>query len=224
MQETIGAAILLMGLALIVVGHVWLLALAIRTSLLWGILGILTLTVGLLAFGATHFRTSKRPLLLVLIGLLLGAVPFAYGRVYEILYGLGERERVIDGERHLVLTGWDRDGYDILSSKKDLVVLEMGNRDVTDSTLEWLRALPDLRELTLNDSSITDAGLATLRELPSLESLRLARTKISKDGLAKFLDAPPPKLKELDVSGNNIPTSTLRKWKNGDPEHRRYVN
>ncbi|NCX98127.1 MAG: hypothetical protein EBX35_06035, partial [Planctomycetia bacterium] len=142
------------------------------------------------------------------------------------IVGLGERERVIDGARALNLTGWDRDGYAILAEKPDVAILEMGNPDVTDETLELLVGLPQLRELTLNDSAVSDEGLATLARLPALETLRIARTKVTPEGLRRFLDAPPRKLSQIDVSGNGIPATILRQWKNaaGDTGERRYVN
>ena len=38
-------------------------------------------------------------------GIVIGAIPFAADHAYEFVFGLGERERVIDGERYLTLTG-----------------------------------------------------------------------------------------------------------------------
>ncbi len=88
------------------------------------------------------------------------------------------------------------------------------------------------------DSRITDDGLSKLRELKQLESLRIARTGVTPEGVSAFLAGAPPTFREIDVTGNNIPTSILRKWKNAaamgddappgegkaaDPE-RRYVN
>ena len=175
-------------------------------------------------------RQLLPPLVLLMTGLVLGALPLAVQRISLAIVGLGERERWIDGDRAVILTGWDRGGYDLLLDKPDIVILEMGNPDVTDTTLAVLKRLPRLRELTLNDSSVTDAGLATLAGLPALETLRLARTRITPEGLRRFLDAPPPRLSRLDVSGNGIPTGILRQWKNAalPPENggseRRYVN
>ena len=134
---------------------------------------------------------------------------------------------MIDGERALVLTGWDRQDYAVLAEKRDVAILEMGNPDVNDATLGLLADLPKLRELTLNDTAITDTGLAALARLPSLETLRIARTKITPEGVERFLESPPPRLRQLDVSGNGIPTGVLRRWKNAasDAEgERQYVN
>lgn len=172
-----------------------------------------------------NVRRFVAPALLVAGGLVVGAAPFAYQHLYLAIVGLGERERVIDGQRYLNLTGWDREGYRILAERPDVVVLEMGNPDVTDATLALLTDLPRLRELTLNDSAVTDNGLATLARLPALETLRLARTKITADGLRTFLEVPPPRLVQIDVSGLGIPATILREWKNAGPERiRRYVH
>ncbi len=225
MSEVVGVGLLFGGLFLLVVGLLWLIIQAYRSSgILLAVLLVLTTPLGPLIYGLIHFRKSMRPLLLILAGLFVGAVPFAFSHGLELLMGLGERERILAGERHLVLTGWDRPDYSILSSRSDVVVLEMGNPNVNDETLKLLLPLTKLRELTLNDSVISDEGLKLLRQLPALESLRVARTKITKEGVSDFLTDPPAKLKELDVSGNSIPASALRKWKNQEPETRRYVN
>ena len=72
------------------------------------------------------------------------------------------------------------------------------------------------------------SGLATLARLPQLETLRIARTGVTPDGLRRFLDSPPRRLRQLDVSGNGIPTAILRQWKNAAVQaeggERRYVN
>jgi hypothetical protein len=209
MSEQIGAVLVFAGLLASTVGLFWALGRGLAV-----------------VFGRRQARQLLVPLVLLGGGLVVGAVPFAYQHVYLRIVGLGERERVLDGERALNLTGWDRDGYAILAQKSDVAILEMGNPDVTDETLELLASLPNLRELTLNDTAVTDAGLATLARLPALETLRIARTKITPEGLRRFLDAPPRRLFQLDVSGNGIPTTILRQWKNaaGDTGERRYVN
>lgn len=210
MSEQIGVVFLLAGLAAVGAGGLW--------GLVRG-LGV--------AVRGRPWRRLLAPLALAGLGLVVAAAPLVTQRVWLAVVGLAERERVIDGERALNLTGWDGKGYGILASKPDVAILEMGNPDVTDDTLELLASLPRLRELTLNDTAITDAGLATLARLPNLESLRLARTKITAEGLQRFLDAPPPNLRQLDVSGNEVPTAILRRWKNAAADlgvERRYVN
>jgi hypothetical protein len=209
MSEQVGVVLILAGLGMATVGLAW--------SLVRGLA---------VAFGRRQARRLLVPLALLGGGLVVGAVPFAAQTVYLRLVGLGERERVIDGARAVTLTGWDRDDYSILATKPDVVILEMGNPDVTDQTLELLADHAALRELTLNDSDVSDAGLATLARLPALETLRIARTRVTPEGLRRFLDAPPPNLRQIDVSGNDIPTAILRQWKNAasPTEERRYVH
>jgi hypothetical protein len=173
------------------------------------------------------FRRMLAPVVLVGIGLLVGAVPLAAQRVYLALVGLGPRQRVLAEGRVLNLTGWDRGDYSLIAMRPDVAILEIGNADVDDDTLDLLAALPQLRELTLNDSAITDTGLAKLSRLPKLETLRIARTQVTSEGVRRFLDAPPPQLRQIDVSGNDVPTAILRRWKNASGDtggERRYVN
>lgn len=217
MSEQVGAVLVFLGLFLVVSGGLVLLGRGLRVL-----------------FGRVERRRLLGPLLLLTAGLVIGAVPFVAQRAWMAFVGLGERERIVDGRKALVLTGWDRPDYSILASKRDVEILEMGNADVDDATLGLLEGMERLRELTLNDSRIGDAGLAALRGLPELTSLRIARTAVTADGVAAFLAEPPPKLREIDVSGNAIPTSILRKWKNAGRSEgesgetvaleRRYVN
>lgn len=210
MSEQIGVVFLFAGLAAVAVGGFW--------GLFRGL--------GVVARGRP-WRRLLAPLALAGLGLVVGLAPLVTQRVWLAVVGLAERERVIDGERVLNLTGWDGKGYGILATKPDVAILEMGNPDVTDETLNMLATLPELRELTLNDTAVTDAGLATLARLPRLESLRIARTRITPEGVRRFLDAPPPRLRQIDVSGNEVPTAILRHWKNAAADsgvERRYVN
>ncbi len=209
MSEQIGVVLIFAGLLAATVGFVWLVGRGLVVLL-----------------GRREARALLVPLALFGGGLVLGATPFVYQRAYQAIVGFGERERVIEGERAIVLTDWDRDDYGLLAERPDTVILEMGNPDVTDETLERLLEMPRLRELTLNDSQVSDAGLAILARLPALEALRLARTKVTPEGLERFLESPPENLRMIDVSGNGIPTRILRAWKNAAPdgEERRYVN
>jgi hypothetical protein len=210
MSEYLGATLIFTGLAASVAG------------LVWG--GICLVAVFL------RRRRGRRLLLpaaLVAAGLVIGALPVAYQHVYLSIVGFGERERVVDGERMITLTGWDRDDYSLLAERRDVVVLEMGNRDVTDETLELLAGCDRLRELTLSDSRISDAGLTLVARLPALESLRIARTGVTAEGVRRLLEAAP-RLERLDVTGVEIPGAILRDWKNAAAggvanRERRYV-
>jgi hypothetical protein len=93
MNEIIGAALIFLGLLLASAG--------------------LLLLVGRGLAVPVRRRTVRQllqPLLLLTVGLVVGAVPFAFEHAYLAIVGLGERERVIGGERALNLTGWDPRG------------------------------------------------------------------------------------------------------------------
>ncbi|MEJ7590208.1 MAG: hypothetical protein WKF77_01530 [Planctomycetaceae bacterium] len=137
MYELFGVFVILLGALLLFVGTLWLIRNAYRSRPCLAVLLAVTAFLGTpLIYGLICFRQNKRPLMLVLAGMIIGAIPFAAEHAYEFVFGLGERERVIDGERYLTLTGWDRKDYaTVLSRKRDVAVLELGNSDVTDETL-----------------------------------------------------------------------------------------
>lgn len=220
MSEQIGFVLVLFGLLLSTVGVLWLLVRILG-------LGLNRVT----GRPSAARRRLMNPAIMLGAGLVIGAAPFAWQRAHLAFHGLAERERIVDGERALTLTGWDRSDYSIVATRPDVAILEMSNPDVTDETLAVLRDLPRLKELSLDDSAVTDRGLAALSGLASLESLRVARTKITPEGVAAFLASPPPKLRQIDVSGNGIPSEILRAWKEAGTGHspntqggRRYVN
>jgi hypothetical protein len=53
---------------------------------------------------------------------------------------LGPSEKVVDGELHLTLTGWDQGGCGFLQHRLQAVVLQMANPDVSDATLSFCGA------------------------------------------------------------------------------------
>ena len=79
-------------------------------------------------------------------------------------------EKIVDGQRHLTLTGWDRKDYSILKLKPDVVVLQMANPDVTDESLESLQEMKALQELDLSGTQVTDAGSRSSRTFPPCRS------------------------------------------------------
>lgn len=166
------------------------------------------------------FRTKKLlyPILLGLVGVVVVLSPVMYTRMVSTI-DLGERERIVDGELHLTLTGWDRKGYDLLATKPDIVVLQMANPDVTDATLLFLKGQGKLRELDLSGSQVTDKGLVPLAELKALHTLRLRGTKISDGGL-KQLFAALPNLQRLNVQDTEISSTVLDAWKAEKPGRR----
>jgi hypothetical protein len=164
-----------------------------------------------------RFRPGVILLLLVVLSLAVAAAPALY--TLYVPLNLGEREKTVDGHPELTLTGWDRKDYSILKLKPNVVVLHMANPDVTDETLELLKAMTLLEELDLSDTQVSDAGLKLINDLPALARLFLARTKISDEGFRNALFAKDS-LMRLDVTGTQVSRETLQSWRSAKPGRR----
>lgn len=173
--------------------------------------GLAIAGVGLLWLPA-RIKRPKVPLLLLLIGLLLAATPSALSRLFPI--SLDERDKMVGNERHITLTGWDQKDYGILRDRKDAVVLQMGNPDVTDSTLEFIKDFQKLKQLDLNDTKVTDKGLAIVGQLPNLDTLYLERTGVTDAGIKEHLVAHPT-LRVLFVRGTKVGKDVADEFKAG---------
>lgn len=192
---------------------IWMLILAFRSSIWWGI-GVLLLApvVGLI-FLVTHWKDARWPFLISFLGGLFLAFPPGYGLYHRLQpIDLGPLERMVDGEMHITLTGWDQDDYSVLKDKKDVVVLQMANADVTDDTLKFLKGMNNLKKLDLSHTKITDNGLKYLKGLPSLEFLYLKNTAITVDGFKEYL-MPMTTLRGLDLTGTAVSRETSQEWK-----------
>ncbi len=207
---------ILSGIAILVASYLWLLVEAFRTRWTWGVSCLLFPPL-LFIFAVRFAPRTWKPSLIMALGVCLAAFPPLYTRFAPV--DLGPRERIVEGERHLTLTGWDRKDYNLLGSKADVVVLQMANRDVSDETLARLSGFANLRELDLSDSSVTDAGLLVLRDLPRLETLRLARTRITDPGFSRALQ-DKESLRMLDLSGTGVTRETVNAWKGLKPKRK----
>jgi len=205
--------VFLFGLAVTGVGFLALLVTAFRVRVWWGLL-LFVFPPTALVFAAKHFRKAATPLGIVLAGVLITATPPVINRLLPI--DLGPRERVVDGELHLTLTGWDRKDYSVLRQKPQTVVLQMANPDVDDQTLRYLTGMGRLRELDLNGSRVTDAGLAVLRSMPSLATVRLRDTLVTDAGFQESLSRMEA-LKRLDLRGTKVSREAVKAWKDGGP-------
>jgi Leucine-rich repeat (LRR) protein len=202
--------IVLGGLAVAAIGLLALLIGAFRTRIWWGVGVTLILPLFGPLFAWKHPRRGLPPLAVMLLGVAVGAAPALATRLVPV--DLGPRERIVDGELHLTLTGWDRKDYAFLRSKSDAVVLQMANPDVNDATLRYLDGMDGLRELDLSGTQLTDAGLRHLQGLVRLERLRLRGTAITDAGFRESL-ANLPALKQLDLRHTAIPQDVIDQWK-----------
>jgi hypothetical protein len=208
-MERYALYIQLAGLALVLVGWIWMLVRAFRHRVVWGV-AILLLPPLAMLFGLWHWRKGLLPLGVMALGLIAFSIPPAYNKLVDL--DLGPRDTMVGGERHITLTGWDHRDYATLGSKRDVVVLQMANPDVTDETLEYLSGMKALRELDLSNTRVTDRGLKILRDLPALSVLRLKNTKITDQGFRESL-AGKESLKMLDVSGTRVDRESVQAWR-----------
>jgi hypothetical protein len=217
--EQIGALLLSTGLVCLAIAALWIWIVAWKVHWQWG-LGLTLFAPAALIFIPRYFARVKIPVGMLILASVLIGIPYGVNAVAQRI-DLGPREKVVNGEVHITLTGWDQKDYSILQSKATVVVLQMANPDVTDETLNYLHDLKLLREIDLNDTQITDRGLAVLKELPVLKSLRLRGTKITDAGFQRDL-AEKDSLMELDVRETSIASKTMRKWNNAR-EGRKYL-
>jgi hypothetical protein len=199
-----------LGLATAVLAWIWLIVRAFRQRLVWGWGTLLVPPLGFV-FGARYPRKGIAPLFFLLLGLLVAGSPALY--TLYVPLNLGPREKLINGEKHLTLTGWDRKDYSVLKLKTDVVVLQMANPDVTDEVLVSLRGMRALQELDLNGTQVTDTGLQVLRDLPALATLRLAKTKITDTGFRDTLFSKAS-LMQLDLRSTHVDRETIQAWRN----------
>lgn len=165
-------------------------------------------------------RRLVPPIFLLMLAVVLVVGPAVISRTMTV--SLGKIERIVEGERHVLLNGWDGESYTFLRTVPDAVVLQMANADVTDETLDVLGNMPKLRELDLNDTLITDVGLAKLAKLPALKTLRLRATKITDAGFRQHL-MESPTLQQLDLRETAVMLDTVEQWKAGGEARRAFV-
>jgi hypothetical protein len=223
MYETYGVFALVLGVVLSVIGYCWLF---VRAWLIDWRLAFLFVFIPLVipVFVIVKFRRVWVPALLLLTGVLLVTGTVGMNLYLAHRVDLGPREKIVDGALHITVTGWDEsvEDYAVLATKRETIVLQMANPDVTDDTLQYLAEMSQLEELDLNDTQITDAGLATLARLPRLRVLRLRGTKVTDQGFQNHL-AGMSSLHEVDARETEIASKSLRQWKNGQKDVRRYL-
>jgi hypothetical protein len=203
------AYVIVAGIVLILAGIIGLIIAAFRTHAGWGF-GTL-FVVGAPFFVAFRWARARLPVFIILFGAFVVATPYAINYVAQRFIDLGERDKIVDGERHLTVTGWDKTDYSVLLARPDTVVLQMANSDVTDATLDFLKPMSKLRELDLNDTKVTDAGLAKIKDKP-LVTLRLRNVAVTESGFREHL-LGLDSLLELDLRGTAVEPATFREWK-----------
>jgi hypothetical protein len=209
MWENLGPYFLGAGAALLVVGYGMLVAAAFRYRLAWGLGTLLVLPA--LFFVFRHFRRALGSVLVMLLGVAVGATPFVINKLQLIPTQEKPIEKTVEGEPTLTVTGVKDFDYATLKDRANLEVLQMANGDVTDQTLDYLKGLKELRELDLSNTQVTDKGLRVLRELPQLQVLRLNRTAVTDDGIRQDI-FPIETLMQLSLEHTKVSKETRDKW------------
>ncbi|MFQ3593379.1 MAG: hypothetical protein SNJ82_09380 [Gemmataceae bacterium] len=223
--------LVLAGLFLVAGALFWCLIRAFRQAWYWGLLSLLI--PPLVLYWSAHAPRCgeaaqgrkplhRAPLALIVLGcvLILGTITWNAYQARNVTFG--EREKLVEGQRHLTLTGWNKDDYSLLAQKPDVYLLQMANPDVTNQTLRLIEGFERLEVLDLRDTAIDDEGLAIVGSLPRLRVLYLSRTQVTDEGFVQYL-ANKPTLMEVTTTGTRIKSKTLRDWKKANPE-RRFVN
>ena len=183
-------------------------------------IGFFWLIVRLFRRGQPFFRRIARPSLCIAVGLLMAAAPPIIGKLVPI--NLGPLDKLVEGERHLTLSGWDRTDYGILRQKNDAVLLQIANADVTDATIDLIADYKKLRELDVSHSQVTDQGLEKIARLATLEVLYLNNTQVTAAGVEEHLTEHPT-LKVIWLRGTGITNESAEKVKAGKPGRRVHV-
>lgn len=221
MFERYGVWVLALGALSILAGWIWLTIRAFGEKFWWGLGTLLFAPIGAI-FACFHWKRASQPVFLMLIGFVAVIGTYTVSRVLANHVDLGQWEKRVEGEIHLTLTGWDRKDYSFLKSRRDIVVLQMANSDVTDEVVAQLEGSQMLKEIDLNDTRVTDKSLPILAAIPNLRSLRLRGTKITDEAFREHL-LRKESLKELDLRETDIASKTAREWKKLNAESRSYL-
>lgn len=221
MFERYGVWVLALGALTMFAAWVWLTIRAFGEKFWWGLGTLLFAPLGLL-FACFHWKRASQPVFLFVIGFLAVTGTYTVSRVLANNVDLGQWEKRVEGEIHLTLNGWDRKDYSFLKTRRDIVVLQMANPDVTDEIVAQLDGSKMLKEIDLNDTAITDKSLPILAAIPNLRTLRLRGAKITDAGFREFL-LNKESLQELDLRETEIASKTAREWKKAAPESRSYL-
>jgi hypothetical protein len=105
------------GLVVALLAWVWLIVRAFRTRRGWGFARLVMPPVSLVS-ATRHPRQGILPTGLFVLSLLVAAAPALYTLLVPL--ELKPRHKLVEGQRHLTLTGWDRKDYSILKHNADI--------------------------------------------------------------------------------------------------------
>ncbi len=136
-------------------------------------------------------------------------VTCATRRARLLFKACGIRSEELDSEREELL------GDDYFGTATMVYSDQQG---FTDSDLEHVSHLRDIKQLYLPGTSVTNQGLGNLTELHRLEELGLENTRITDAGLAKL--GTLKCLRRLILTGTRVTDSDVRELKEALPNIR----
>jgi hypothetical protein len=189
-------------------------------GILGGVLGVILVVSAAMSFGrppgpaAGWTHGSVFPFIVYPASAFLGFLP---GVVLGIAFARRRQGRRImilpcDDARLAYWKGLDRNGWRCLRG------LYLNGAQITDTGLEHLKELTDLRRLELSDTAIGSIGLESLKGLTKLRSLNLARTKVSDAGLQHLKRLT--NLKSLDLKQTQVTSEGVEKLQEALPDCR----
>jgi hypothetical protein len=109
-------------------------------------------------------------------------------------------------------------GLESLKDLKNLRILYLANSRITDAGVASLKNFPQLEILGLNFTATTDAALDDLRALPRLRTLDLSDSKVTEAGLPKLY--PLQSLRELKLRNIKVSDAAIAKFQAALPQCR----
>lgn len=192
MPETYTLPLLAVGGALLALGLIWLLVVAIRTGFL---------------------KKAIVPVLLVVVGVAAAGFIPVYNRLYPPPV---QTTAQVFGDG-ITVTGAKAEEFEKVKAHKGWKTIQAANAGLTDADAAAFDGMAELQFLDLNDNPVTDATLERLVKLPKLTKLFVARSKITADGVKKHvLENADCKVTEIDLTGLNVPGKAVRDWKTAD--------
>lgn len=84
----------------------------------------------------------------------------------------------------------DKDGELFKGLEKNIASIRLSGTRISDKSLKWISALPNLSKLYLDNTLITDEGIALLKNTNELRYLNLVGTSITEKGLRALGSLP----------------------------------
>ncbi len=94
----------------------------------------------------------------------------------------------------------------------NLEMIDAGETEIDDKSLENLLSLKSLRSLSIKSTPVTDRSIRTIKSIPTLERLDLRDTKISKEGMNELRQSMP----FVEMYGEGPPSTKQEFYRAGE--------